>query len=312
MANEVITTFAGGQLDRAGHLRMQADWLQSRRQSAETRYLVMWQLRPLLALDGGLTIAWQPLPAVETFLRDGACEVFLGLQDGIAHFAVDVSAAGAERRDAPFQGPGLKYIDVRSAALQCDGPTAAILAQARSLIDWHARHGFCANCGQPTQPAADGYSRKCNAENCGSGHFPRTDPVTIMLVLDAEGDRCLLGRQPRFAPQSYSALAGFLEHGENIEESVRREVAEEVGIKINRVEYKFSQPWPFPSSLMIGCWGYAETFDIHLDPFELEDAKWFSRLQIASMVANWQDREQLRMPPPLSIAHQLARAWLAE
>jgi NAD+ diphosphatase len=183
---------------------------------------------------------------------------------------------------------------------------AAVLAQARSLIDWHDRHGYCANCGSPTEPREAGYMRACT--ECRAQHFPRTDPVTIMLVL--RGDKLLLGRQPRFAPMTFSALAGFVEQGENIEEAVRREVREEVGIRVGEVRYHSSQPWPFPSSLMIGCMAEAEEETIRLDPDELEDARWFSRAEIAEMVENHKAEGKLRMPPPISIAHQLAKAWL--
>jgi NAD+ diphosphatase len=151
--------------------------------------------------------------------------------------------------------------------------------------------------------------RRCLAEACGAQHFPRTDPVTIMLVLDG-ADNVLLGRQPRFPPGVYSALAGFVEPGENIEEAVRREVREEAGIVCERVRYHSSQPWPFPSSLMIGCFAYAESKEIKLDQDELEDARWFTRPEIETMVESWADESQTRMPPPLSIAYQLARGWL--
>ena len=153
-----------------------------------------------------------------------------------------------------------------------------------------------------------GYSRKCDDKECGAMHFPRTDPVTSMLVVN--GDRCLLGRQKMFAPNSYSALAGFMEPGETIEEAVRRETWEEAGLRVGDVRYIFSQPWPFPSSLMIGCIGVAETTEITLDTDELEEARWFEREQVAEMVENWSDQNKLRMPAPLAIAHQLGRAWL--
>ncbi|MBT3534986.1 MAG: NAD(+) diphosphatase, partial [Rhodospirillaceae bacterium] len=170
------------------------------------------------------------------------------------------------------------------------------------------RHGFCSVCGQPSRMGEAGYSRKCSDDDCGSMHFPRTDPVTIMLVLD--GENCLLGRQKIFAPNSYSALAGFMEPGETIEDTVRREVMEEAGIKVGAVRYVFSQPWPFPSSLMMGCFAEAESTEINIDPNELEEARWFTRDQIRDMVDSWQDQSKLRMPAPLAIAHQLAAAWL--
>jgi len=302
-----VNTFAGSPLDRAANHRRDSDWIDARLHDAGTRFVPLWQLRPLMALGDPLTISWRGYDEVAPFVEQGANMIFLGMLDGKAHFAIDVSMAGPKKADAPFAEHG-KWIDVRSAAASADQGDAAILAQSRSMIDWHARHGFCAVCGSPSAIREAGYSRKCTNDACGAMHFPRTDPVTIMLVLD--GDNCLLGRQKIFAPKSYSALAGFLEPGETVEEAVRREVHEEVGITIGDVRYVFSQPWPFPSSLMIGCFGYAESTDIVLDPVELEEARWFTRDQIADMVESWQDQSKLRMPAPLAIAHQLARAWL--
>ncbi len=303
-----VNTFAGSPLDRAGHERDDGDWLAAHRAAPDTRFLPLWQLRGLMRPGAELAISWRGAAEIAPFAEAGATEVFLGILDGVAHFAIDVSAAGEHKADAPFQADG-KWIDVRSAAMSAAGDQAAILAQSRSMIDWHARHRFCAECGQPSELRDAGYMRKCGG--CGASHFPRTDPVTIMLVLDGAGN-CMLGRQPRFPKGSYSALAGFVEPGETIEEAVRREVREEAGLIVGEVRYVSSQPWPFPSSLMIGCWGQAETTEITLDQRELEDARWFARAEIARMVENWSDLQEIRMPPPLSIAHQLARQWLKE
>ncbi len=155
------------------------------------------------------------------------------------------------------------------------------MAQARSLCNWHLRHGHCSVCGAPSVMKIGGYRRDCPA--CGAEHFPRTDPVVIMLAID--GDRALLGRQARFAPGMYSCLAGFVEPGETIEDAVRRETQEESGIRIGRVRYYSSQPWPFPSSLMIGCHAEALSTEIHRDEVELEDCRWFDRAEVLSMIA---------------------------
>ncbi len=306
---EFINTFAGSPMNRMGNERRDEDWLRRQLDDPNTGFLPMWQLRALM-MPGAedLRISWCQKQDVQPFIMAGATTVFLGQINGMSHFAVDVSAGGDRKADAPLQDYG-KWIDVRSAAASCSGPDAAILAQTRSMLDWHARHGFCAVCGQPSRMAEAGYSRKCTDDECGAMHFPRTDPVTIMLVLD-DDDNCLLGRQKIFAPNSYSALAGFMEPGETIEETVRREVFEEVGIHVGEVRYIFSQPWPFPSSLMMGCFAQAESTEINVDPDELEEAKWFTRDQIRDMVANWQDQSKVRMPAPLAIAHQLAAAWL--
>jgi NAD+ diphosphatase len=298
-------TFAGGWLDRAGDRRRDEAWLADRRDDLQARFVALSKLRALMRTEPELAVHWLGRLEVDAFVEAGATVVFLGLADDVAHFAIDVTEAEG---GAPFREHG-RYIDVRSAAMQADGRDAAVLSQSRSLLDWHARHGFCAVCGGPTVLAEAGYMRRCTAESCGAQHFPRTDPVTIMLVLGRD-DNVLLGRQPRFPPGVYSALAGFVEPGENIEEAVRREVREEAGIVVDDVRYHSSQPWPFPSSLMIGCFAYAETAEIRLDQDELEDARWFSRPEIEAMVESWADEGRTRMPPPLSIAYQLARGWL--
>ena len=226
----------------------------------------------------------------------------LGHADDVHHYAIDVG--GPET--APMTDRA-KYIDVRSAASGCGPEDCNVLATARSLIDWHARHGFCAVCGQPTRMREGGYARKCTSESCGAEHFPRTDPVTIMLVVDGD-DRCLLGRQARFPKGNYSALAGFMEPGEAIEDAVRREVFEEAGIVVGEVRYHSSQPWPFPSSLMIGCICEATTTEIALDQDELEDARWFDRESVKAGLAG-QGPGSLFLPPSFAVAHHLARAW---
>ncbi len=301
-----VNTFAGNPLNRAGNERRDPAWVQARLEAPGTRFVPLWQLRALMTLGEQLSISWRSKAEVQEYLDRSETCLFLGLDDEkVAHFAVDVSSAGDKKPDAPFRDHG-KWIDVRSAAAQAAMSDAAILAQSRSMIDWHARHRFCAVCGAPSAVHEAGYVRKCGS--CNAQHFPRTDPVVIMLVLD--GDRCMLGRQAMFPKGNWSALAGFVEPGEDIEEAVRREVMEEAGIRIGKVRYIFSQPWPFPSSLMIGCWGHAETTDIKIDPHELEQAQWFSRDEIREMLGNCYDTSKTRMPAPLAIAHQLGRAWI--
>ena len=179
------------------------------------------------------------------------------------------------------------------------------IAMAKSLVSWHQRHGFCPNCGQRSAMASGGWRRDCAA--CKTQHFPRTDPVVIMLPI--AGERCLLGRSPRFAPTMWSCLAGFLEPGESIEDAVHRETREEAGIACGRVVYFASQPWPFPSSLMIGCHAEALTRDIVIDREELEDARWFTRTEVATMLMR-KHPDGLTTPPPVAIAHHLIRAWV--
>jgi NAD+ diphosphatase len=230
--------------------------------------------------------------------------VFLGLLDGAARFGVGIPQASAEALKARNE---LHVIDLRSIAIQ--GLVAADdlppLAEAKSLLHWHARHRFCSNCGAPTRVVQAGWRRDCPA--CQAEHFPRTDPVAIMLAV--QGDRCVLGRSGRFAPTMWSCLAGFVEPGEAIEDAVRREIREESGIVCGRVGYFASQPWPFPTSLMIGCHAEALSSELVVDREELEDCRWFSRDEVAAMLLR-RHPDGLTTPPPVAIAHHLIRDWV--
>jgi NAD+ diphosphatase len=235
-------------------------------------------------------------------LPDHREQVFLGTLHGRPVIATLAPAEAAERFQAD---PAFEVTDLRSIAVRGLVPQEelGILAMAKSMLDWHARHRFCANCGSPTKAAQAGFRRDCEA--CGAQHFPRTDPVVIMLI--ARGDKCLLGRQSRFAPKMYSCLAGFLEPGETIDDAVRRETFEEAGIRVGKVDYVTSQPWPFPSSIMIGCIGQAESEDIVIDRTELEDARWFTKDDIRRMLA--EEHEEFAAPSPIAIARHLIREW---
>ena len=236
--------------------------------------------------------------------------VFLGEDtDGSGRFALVITLDPAlnPAPDHPMPATGYERIDLRSLALQdlVAAGTLGILAEAKSMLDWHRRHSFCANCGSASRVTNAGWQRLCDV--CGTRHFPRVDPVVIMLVID--GERCLLGRQRHFAPGMYSALAGFVEPGETAEDAVRREVMEEARVKCAQVVYFASQPWPFPSSLMIGCFAQAIDTDIVVDTNELEDARWFSRQEVAAMLAGTH-ADGLSMPKPFAIAHHLLRAYV--
>jgi NAD+ diphosphatase len=231
-------------------------------------------------------------------------DIFLGQdQDGAALFAVGLDKDRAETLSAQV---GLVLVDLRTIATRGLVTPALLgeLGSAKAMLDWHQRHRFCANCGSPSRVGAAGWRRECDV--CGAQHFPRVDPVVIMMAVD--GDRCLLGRQPRFPPGMYSALAGFLEPGETIEDAVRREIKEEAGITCSHVSYFASQPWPFPSSLMIACFARAQGTDVVVDRTELEDARWFTRAEVLDMLAGTH-REGLTAPKPFAIAYHLLKAF---
>jgi NAD+ diphosphatase len=232
--------------------------------------------------------------------------IFLGHLDGAARFGHGITPAAAEALKAR---DGLLVTDLRSVAVQ--GLVAPDhlppIAEAKAVLHWHARHRFCPNCGTATRLVCGGWKRDC--PNCKAEHFPRTDPVVIMLAVD--GERCLLGRSPRFVPTMWSCLAGFVEPGEAIEDAVRRETREEAGIACGRVVYFSSQPWPFPTSLMIGCHAEALTHEIVVDREELDDARWFSKDEIATMLMR-RHPDGLTTPPPVAIAHHIIRAWVED
>ena len=230
--------------------------------------------------------------------------VFLGLSEGAARFGYGIAPAAAKAlkiRD------GFLVTDLRSIAVQglVQPEHLPPIAEAKAVLHWHLRHRFCPNCGAPTQAVQAGWKRDC--AQCKAEHFPRTDPVAIMLASD--GERCLLGRSPRFVPTMWSCLAGFIEPGEAIEDAVRRETREEAGITCGRVKYFHSQPWPFPSTLMIGCHAEALTRDIVVDREELEDAQWFTKAEVSTMLMR-KHQGGLTTPPPVAIAHHLIRAWV--
>ena len=245
------------------------------------------------------------------FAPEAACalgtareKIFLGLADDAPRFGLGFDPQAVELLKTHND---LKITDLRLIAVQgLVGPEhLPPLAEAKAVIGWHARHRFCPNCGAPTRVVQGGWRRDCPV--CKAEHFPRTDPVVIMLPI--AGDRCVLGRSPRFPQTMWSCLAGFAEPGESIEEAVRREVAEEVGLTCAQVSYFASQPWPFPSSLMIGCLAQAVTDQIVIDRSEIEEARWFDRAELKLMLSR-SHREHLSTPPPIAIAHHIISAFV--
>ena len=300
---EEIYTFAGNPLDRVSQRRQDAGWIATLLDDPKTRLLPLRELKPLVRDGSAAELDWQPVASWRGTIDAGGTLILLGIGDGRAYFALDASAAPAAA------GPETTTVDVRALAASIPGGEAAILAEARSLLDWHARHGFCAQCGTASSIDAAGWGRRC--PNCRAHHYPRVDPVVIMLAV--KGERCLLGRGRRRVGTRFSCLAGFMEPGETIEEAVRREVLEEAGIQIGRVRYLASQPWPFPSTLMMGLLAEALTEEIHIDPEEIAEARWFDREEVRAMVERSRSDEQIpgvtTLPPPLAIGHQLARRW---
>ncbi len=302
---EEIYCFAGNPLDRVSERRRDASWVASLLDEPSTKVIPLRDLKPPIHNGGQMTLDWQPVDPWREEIAAGATVVLLGIAEGRAHFALDATGA-----DLPPDS-ATENIDVRTLAPLISGSEAAILAEARSVVDWHARHRFCAQCATPTEVAAGGWTRRC--PSCKAHHFPRVDPVVIMLAV--RGERALLGRGRRRPGARFSCLAGFMEPGETLEDAVRREVREESGIRCGRVCYLASQPWPFPSTLMMGFLTEALSEEITVDPEELVEARWFDRGEIRDMVARAAAGDPdpattvPSLPGPVAIAHQICRRW---
>ena len=283
--------FTGARLDRADRLRTDPEAFAAAIADPRATCLLFDGIDPVPGSGGGLM--WEALdPADERAL------LLLGIDDSGAPRFVREAHAGAR-------------VDARSRTVMRLLPMlspeeAALYGGARSLVDWHARHRFCAVCGSPTELFRGGWGRRC--ASCGAEHFPRVDPVVIMLA-EYEG-RVLLGRQPGFPPGFFSALAGFVEPGESLEEAVARELFEEAGIAVSDVSYVASQPWPFPSSLMIGCRAVARDAALTIDTTELEAAMWVDRAEVRAALAGDMGASFMA-PPPLAIARYLLEDWVA-
>ncbi|MGC9368450.1 MAG: NAD(+) diphosphatase [Paracoccaceae bacterium] len=309
-------TFGGSGLDRAAHLR--ADHGALNRLWAGTRILPLWRGKPLAAGEARDRLGW--ITADHPLAR-GAREIslFLGCEGGEAYFAIDLSAWEPDEPTEPLHKffdpseqrhpdlPGdTAFVELRQIMTRLSPRAAEVAATARALFGWHRSHRFCARCGAESAMAMAGWQRDCPA--CGAHHFPRTDPVVIMLI--THGNEVLLGRSPGWPEGMFSLLAGYVEPGETLEAAVRREVLEESGIRVGAVSYLASQPWPFPASLMVGCRGEALTRDITIDPDEIEDALWATREEILAALAG--EREGLLPARQGAIAHFLLRNWLAD
>jgi NAD+ diphosphatase len=299
-------TFAGNPLDRASDRRADTDWLAGQLASSDSLGVAIWTGRPLVedAKEGGKQIAYLPAKLVADLAQGEERLLFMGLWKDTAVFAVDLEGP-ADPADGPLEGLG-KFEDLRAVALKLPPTEAAIVATAKQMFEWRRRHGHCAVCGQPSRAVDGGWKRKC--PSCETEHFPRTDPVVIMLPY--HGDRCMLGRQEAWPKGMFSALAGFLEPGESIEEACARELNEEAGLHAVKVRYHSTQPWPYPSSLMIGLIAEVEDEEGSPDQTELSEVRWFTRDEARQLIAG--QIEGVAAPQRLAIAHQLIKAWVEE
>jgi NAD+ diphosphatase len=298
-----INTFAGSPLDRASDRRSDPDWIAGQLAAPDSLAAALWNGQPLVeTVDGVLRLALLPAAFAERLSGGAERLLFLGLRDETAIFALDLEDA-VDPTEGALEGLGV-FANLRQAAAELPGGDSAMAAAAKSVFEWRRRHRHCAVCGEPTEPADGGWKRVCPA--CASEHFPRTDPVVIMLPF--HGDRCMLGRQEAWPAGMFSALAGFLEPGECIEEACARELNEEAGLRTRTVRYHSSQPWPFPSSLMIGLIAEVEDDEAAPDQTELSEVRWFTRDEARELLAG--RIEGLFTPPPLAIAHQLIKAWV--
>ena len=293
--NTSHNVFAGPFTDRAAHMRKDPAWLKETLEDSATRFLPVYRSRNLMTVEPPAAVL---LTQAQLTAHVPAAEdmIFLGSFRGHNCFAFDTVSKDEE---APRYCVG-EFRDLRLAGTLLQPDEAALVAYAQAMVLWHRRHRYCGTCGSPAYPAQAGHVRRCPNENCGRQQFPRVDPAIIVLVFD--DDKCLLGRQPNWPTGRYSTIAGFVEPGESLEDAVKREVLEETSVDVGDVRYHSSQPWPFPSSLMLGFTAQGSASQrIHLADQELEDARWFSRNQIAEGTP--------LLSPPLSIAYRLIEHW---
>ena len=318
MIHAETVTFGGSGLDRAAELRADFAGLAQLAAVPGARAITLWRGKPLVAGEGRDHLV--RLPLNHPLFADVPSAIFLGREEGQGVWAHDLSAWDPEDVDFSTLGAFLDpseqhhpdlpadhcFAELRSVMTRLSPRDAELAATAKAVMGWHLTHGFCARCGAVSQILMAGWQRTCTI--CGAHHFPRTDPVAIMMV--TKGDKCLLGQGLNFPSDFYSCLAGFIEPGETIEQGVRREIMEESAIEIGDVRYQASQPWPYPSSLMIGCFAEAVSEEITVDKTELKDARWFAKDQVREMLKCSGNPSGLRMAAEMSLAHQLAKAWV--
>lgn len=317
--------YAGGQLDRAGEHRKDPVWVASMRARPDARVIPIWRDKNLvlgMPREGETSHASPRAARYPVDSRGGILAVdgalpwaFLGLDGEAPVFTVDVSDASDEQL-ASLTENGAEFVDLRKAGMLVSASDAAQLAYARALMGWHRRHRYCGVCGATTESCYAGHMRQCPDPGCHTEHFPRTDPAVIMLVEHRPANgaprKVLLAHNRRLPQHAFSTLAGFVEPGETLEEAVAREVWEETGVRVSDVRYQATQPWPFPSSLMIGFRAVAESDAIAIDREELDEARWFTAAELAGF-GEWGDATaRFQLPRRDSIARALVDAWLAE
>ena len=286
--------FAGPYLDRAAHLRQDPAWFAAALADERSRAIPVWNSRNLIAEgDNPRAVYWE-LARIPPERRTGEDLILLGRIGGTNYFTYEIDSI-----EPPPVPPGTRFEDLRLVAAVLPIDEAGLLGYARAIVSWRRRHRFCGTCGAKTLSAKSGHVLVCSDPSCRHEQFPRIDPAIIVLVSD--GERALLGRQPSWPVGRYSTIAGFVEPGESLEDAVTREVFEETGIEVDRIEYQSSQPWPFPASLMLGFTAHALTTEVRLRDEELEDARWFNRADIAS--------NGVLLPPRQSISFRLIEHW---
>ena len=289
--DEILTTFAGASVDRCGELRTDRRQLESAFRAEQARFVGVWRQRCLVRDDAAVRLTHAELSRLSPSLSD---TVFLGRQQGQFLFALRMTL------DQPPKLPDAgEFVELREVMHRLNAPDAELIAYARAMIDWQDRHAFCGVCGQPNEPGNGGFVMACTNAACGQRCFPRLDPAIIVLV--HRESSCLLGRQPSWPEDRFSTIAGFVEPGESLEDAVRREVREETNVRVGACRYLASQPWPFPSALMIGFHAKAESEALCCNDAELAEARWLTREQIAA--------REVTLPPATSVAFKLIETW---
>jgi NAD+ diphosphatase len=303
-------TFGDNPLDHSSKLRGDIEWQKNALQSDKSKFMIFHEDRPLIKTDptnrDNPKIYWLTYQDIKYLLDQKVITIFLGLIGENIYYAIDLKEKNNEPEKLESNLSNAKFIDLRSIAPMINNKSAAVIAQAKSIFEWNKSVIYCTKCkGVELEVLESGYKKKCS--QCEKEYFPRVDPVVIMLPFHE--NKCLLGRQKIFPPNMYSALAGFLEPGETIESAVIREVKEEVNLNTENVIYKFSQPWPFPSQLMIGCLAEVDSFDHKADEDEIEDSIWLDKEDLTAIFVG-KHQKRIWIPPPMAIAHQLILEWM--